>query len=57
MAEQSIIVVDNIYDKPQEIRELALSLEFSAKPAATYPGKPQQPAATYPRNILARKTF
>jgi hypothetical protein len=39
MAHQSLIIIDNFYDNPHEIREQALSLSYKEKPDATYPGK------------------
>jgi hypothetical protein len=38
MARQSIIVIDDFYDDPDSIRDLALSLNYHPKPGATYPG-------------------
>ena len=35
---QRILVFDNFYDDPDEIRALALRQEFRRKPGATYPG-------------------
>jgi hypothetical protein len=34
-----ILVFDNFYDDPDEIREIALQQEFRRKPGATYPGE------------------
>jgi hypothetical protein len=39
MAEQRLLVIDNFYDNPDEIRALALGLAYKAKPGATYPGR------------------
>lgn len=38
MAHQSLIVIDNFYDNPDEIKNLALSLDFTTKSGGTYPG-------------------
>ena len=38
MKAQSVIVIDNFYDDPNDIREHALSLNFYKKENATYPG-------------------
>jgi len=38
MAYQSLIVIDNFYDNPDEIKKLALSLDFTTKSGGTYPG-------------------
>lgn len=38
MAKQSLIVIDDFYEDPDRIRELALSLDYRQKPGATYPG-------------------
>lgn len=37
--QQSLVVVDDFYQDPHAIREQALSLRFTSKPGATYPGK------------------
>lgn len=39
MPRQSVIVLDDFYDDPDEIRSLARSLEYHRKPGATYPGR------------------
>jgi hypothetical protein len=39
MPRQSVIVLDDFYDDPDAIRELALALDFTRKPGATYPGR------------------
>jgi hypothetical protein len=38
MARHSIVVIDDFYDNADEIRELALSLDYTRKPGAGYPG-------------------
>ncbi len=38
MARQSVIVVDDFYDDPDDVRKFALSLRFQRKHGATYPG-------------------
>jgi hypothetical protein len=38
MARSSLIVIDDFYDNPDEIRRLALSLKFVRPRGATYPG-------------------
>jgi Family of unknown function (DUF6445) len=39
LAHQSLIVVDDFYENPDEIRRLALSQNYREKPGATYPGR------------------
>ena len=36
---RSVIVVDDFYDDPDAIRDLALTLPYQKKPGATYPGR------------------
>jgi Family of unknown function (DUF6445) len=36
---RSVIVVDDFYDDPDAIRDLALTLPYRKKPGATYPGR------------------
>lgn len=38
MRNQAVIVVDNFYENPEEIRQLAKSLSYYRKSEATYPG-------------------
>jgi Family of unknown function (DUF6445) len=38
MPKQSVIVIDDFYEDPDSVRELALSLDYHRKPGATYPG-------------------
>lgn len=37
--DQRVLVFDNFYDNPSELRRQALELDFSRKPNATYPGQ------------------
>jgi uncharacterized protein DUF6445 len=38
MTRQSVIVLDDFYEEPDEVRQLALSLTYRKKCGATYPG-------------------
>ena len=41
---QHLIVIDDFYDAPDQVRSHALSLPYYTKPGATYPGQEAKPA-------------